>query len=35
MTSIPEELQLPAVGLEYIETDPFTIAFFPDGACVR
>lgn len=35
MTSIREELRLDEVGLEYIETDPFTVSFFPDGSCVR
>lgn len=35
MTSIPQELRLQEVGLEYIETDPFTVSFFPDGSCVR
>jgi hypothetical protein len=31
MTSIPDELELREVGLEYIETDPFTVSFFPIG----
>ncbi len=35
MTTILGELDLAGVGLEYIETDPFTISFFPDGAQVR
>ena len=35
MTAIRDELRLHEAGLEYIETDPFTISFFPDGACVR
>ncbi len=35
MTSILDELRLGEVGLEYIETDPFTTSFFPDGAAVR
>lgn len=35
MTSIREELRLDEAGLEYIETDPFTVSFFPDGSCVR
>ena len=34
MTAIWDELRLHEAGLEYIETDPFTISFFPDGACV-
>lgn len=35
MTSIPEELRLEEAGLTYVETDPFVVAFLPDGACVR
>ena len=35
MTSIPEELRLREVGLEYVETDPFIAAFLPDGTCIR
>ncbi len=35
MTSILDELRLGEAGLEYIETDPFTTSFFPDGAAVR
>ncbi len=35
MTSIRDELRLHEVGLEYVETDPFTISFFPDGSYVR
>lgn len=35
MTSIPQELHLRDAGLEYVETDPFTVSFFPDGTCVR
>lgn len=35
MTTILDELALAQVGLEYIETDPFTVSFFPNGAQVR
>jgi phytoene dehydrogenase-like protein len=35
MTTVVEELRLADVGLQYIETDPFTISYFPDGAVVR
>jgi phytoene dehydrogenase-like protein len=35
MTSVLDELRLHDAGLKYIETDPFTISIFPDGACVR
>ncbi len=35
MTTVIDELALPDVGLEYIETDPFTISYFPDGSVVR
>ena len=35
MTSIREELRLGEVGLEYVETDPFTVSFFPNGDVVR
>jgi phytoene dehydrogenase-like protein len=35
MTSIPDELELREVGLEYIETDPFSVSFFSDGTCAR
>ena len=34
MSSIPDELRLEEVGLEYQETDPFTVSFFPDGSYV-
>ncbi len=35
MTSIPPDLDLPAVGLEYREMDPFAVALFADGRRVR
>ena len=35
MTTVIEELRLNEVGLEYIETDPFTISYFPGGEVVR
>lgn len=35
MTTVIEELRLRDVGLEYIETDPFTISYFPGGEVVR
>lgn len=35
MTSIAEELDLEAVGLRHVETDPFSVSFFPDGPVVR
>lgn len=35
MTTVLDELRLAAVGLEYIETDPFTVSFYPDGSAVR
>ncbi len=35
MTSIPRELGLRAVGLEYREMDPFAVAVFADGRRVR
>jgi len=35
MTSIPEELDLAAAGLEYQQMDPFSIAVFADGRRVR
>ncbi|MCA1670259.1 MAG: NAD(P)/FAD-dependent oxidoreductase [Thermomicrobia bacterium] len=35
MTTVIEELCLQDVGLAYIETDPFTISYFPDGKIVR
>ncbi len=35
MTSVVEELRLREAGLHYIETDPFTTTFFPDGKYVR
>lgn len=34
MTTIPDELRLREVGLEYLEFDPFVTTFFPDGAAV-
>jgi len=35
MTSIPAELDLGGAGLEYREMDPFAVALFADGRCVR
>jgi phytoene dehydrogenase-like protein len=35
MTTIPDELRLEEAGLEYVETDPFAVAFLPDGEHVR
>ena len=35
MTTVLDELRLGEVGLEYVETDPFTVSFFPDGSAVR
>jgi phytoene dehydrogenase-like protein len=35
MTDVAEELDLGACGLEYLEMDPFAVAFFADGAIVR
>ncbi len=35
MTTVLDELRLTDVGLEYIETDPFTTSFYPDGSVVR
>jgi phytoene dehydrogenase-like protein len=35
MTTVIEELRLREAGLEYIETDPFTISYFPGGEVVR
>lgn len=35
MTSVVEELRLREAGLSYVETDPFTVSFFPDGSVVR
>lgn len=35
MTTIPDELQLAEAGLQYVETDPFAVAFLPDGEHVR
>jgi phytoene dehydrogenase-like protein len=35
MTSIPRDLDLAAVGLEYREMDPFAVALFADGRRVR
>ncbi len=35
MTTVIEELRLEEMGLEYIETDPFTISYFPGGEVVR
>ena len=35
MTTVPAELRLADMGLEYTETDPFTVSFFPDGSSVR
>lgn len=35
MTSIPAELDLRSVGLDYLEMDPFAAGFFPDGRVVR
>jgi phytoene dehydrogenase-like protein len=35
MTSIPRELGLAAMGLEYREMDPFAVAIFADGRRVR
>jgi phytoene dehydrogenase-like protein len=35
MTTIPEDLGLSAVGLEYLEMDPFAVGLFEDGRRVR
>ncbi|HVE64886.1 MAG TPA: NAD(P)/FAD-dependent oxidoreductase [Mycobacteriales bacterium] len=35
MTDIPADLDLPAVGLDYLEMDPFSIAVHADGRRVR
>ncbi len=35
MTTVLDELRLADVGLSYVETDPFTTSFFPDGSYVR
>lgn len=35
MTTIPDELELGACGLEYLEMDPFTTALSPSGAPFR
>lgn len=35
MTTIPEELDLGAAGLEYVEMDPFAVAVHADGRRVR
>ncbi len=35
MTDIPEDLDLPGVGLEYIEMDPFSVAIRADGRRLR
>ncbi len=35
MTSIPDELDLAAAGLDYQEMDPFSVAVFADGRRVR
>lgn len=35
MTDIPEDLDLPGAGLDYIEMDPFSIAVHADGRRVR
>ncbi len=35
MTDIPQELGLAAVGLEYVEMDPFAVGVFADGTIVR
>ncbi len=35
MTSIPDELDLAAAGLRYLEMDPFAAGFFADGRVVR
>ena len=35
MTTIPEDLELSAVGLEYLEMDPFAVGIFADGRRVR
>ena len=35
MTTVLDELRLADVGLAYVETDPFTTSFFPDGSYVR
>src|SRR5258708_13487021 len=35
MTDTPEDLDLPGVGLEYIEMDPFSVAIRADGRRLR
>jgi phytoene dehydrogenase-like protein len=35
MTTVIEELRLAEMGLRYIETDPFTVSYFPHGEVVR
>lgn len=35
MTAIPDELDLRAAGLRYLEMDPFSVAVFEDGRIVR
>jgi|GEM_PF-1876535 len=35
ISSIRQELQLDELGLRYVETDPFSVQFLPDGSCVR
>lgn len=35
MAGVLEELRLEEVGLEYVETDPFSTSFFPGGEHVR